>query len=226
MKILLVIDTQNDFIDGSLGSKMAQSIVPYACQRIAMHRGPIIATRDTHNTNYLNTLEGKFLPILHCQKNTTGWQIEEKILKEIERQRLIEYYSPADSRDNLMHKLRNILSQNQALVIDKSSFASVDLATGLRELYVQNQLECVDNVEEKSDETLLGVSEKEDGEDSVEIHIMGICTDICVISNALSLRSMLPEISIKVFADSCAGTSREAHLAALEVMRNCHIEVE
>lgn len=174
MKTLIVIDMQKDFIDGSLGTKEAVEIVPRVKQKIAEYvsRGDeIIFTRDTHSEGYLNTHEGKNLPVPHCIKWTEGWKIPNGIdIPECEH-------------------------------IDKHSFG-------------WNMWDMIYN----SEGTL--VDRKFD-----EIEIIGLCTDICVISNALILRALYPEIEITVDASCCAGTTPEMHEKALNVMRSCQIKI-
>ena len=159
-KILVVVDMQNDFIDGSLGTKEAQAIVDNVVAEIANYDpADIFATRDTHLENYLDTQEGKNLPVVHCVKNTKGWEINEKITKA----------------------LRN------AEIIDKPTFGSKILA-----------------------EKIAAIAEKED----IEVTLIGLCTDICVVSNALLMKAYVPEIPVRVIASCCAGVTTESHEAA------------
>ena len=171
MKLLVVIDMQNDFIDGALGSKEAQAIVPYVAKKIAKYKTackPIVYTRDSHNSNYMNTLEGKYLPIPHCISGTKGWEIAEGLYVE------------------------------GSLVDNKYSFGSTHLVD-----YIAT------NYRGRFD----------------EIEVVGLCTDICVVSNVMILKAFFPEVKITVDASCCAGTSIEAHNAALTVMKSCQIEV-
>ncbi|MCR4955554.1 MAG: cysteine hydrolase [Lachnospiraceae bacterium] len=166
MKTLIVVDMQKDFIDGSLGTKEAVAIVPNVVKKIKEYRenkDQIIFTRDTHQKNYLETQEGKNLPVEHCIEGTAGWQIA----SEIEVQ-------PED------------------MVINKVTFGHV--------------------------------WDKEDIKGS-EIELVGLCTDICVISNALGIKAVLPETPISVDANCCAGVTPESHENALEAMKMCHIKV-
>jgi nicotinamidase-related amidase len=168
-KLLIVVDMQNDFIDGSLGSAQAQSIVENVREKIAAYtrdHNRIIFTRDTHDENYLQTQEGRNLPITHCVIDSEGWQISSKLHVE------------------------------NALVFDKKSFGSPELAR-----YVQ---------------TLSGIC---------EIELVGLCTDICVISNALILKAFLPEAAITVDASCCAGVTPESHRTALAAMKMCQIQI-
>ena len=172
-KFLIVIDMQNDFILGPLGTSDAQDIVGNVYNKIreAKKSGThIIFTRDTHFDNYLDTLEGKLLPVPHCLYNSIGWQIH------------------------------SALPTNAAKIYDKYTFGDEFLAKLLATYY-------------DLDPT------------SSSIELCGLCTDVCVISNALLLRAFLPNIRIKVDASCCAGTTPEKHKAALEVMKSCQIEV-
>lgn len=167
MKTLIVIDMQNDFITGPLGSKEAQMIVPKVKQKIEEYRergDAIIFTRDTHYSWYSKTLEGKKLPVLHCIKDTDGWQIVEEIIP----------------------------TNTTLRIIDKDSFG-------------------YDNWKRTS---IIG-----------DIEIIGVCTDICVISNALSLKAAYPETEITIDASCCAGTSPESHQRALAAMEVCQINI-
>ena len=169
-KILIVIDMQNDFISGSLGSKEAQAIVSNVKQKIKEYEydgDEIIFTRDTHTSQYLQTLEGSYLPVKHCIEGTPGWLI--------------------------CDELNNGVGYP---VINKYTFGF--------DGWIHHDFE-------------------ERGFD--EIEIVGLCTDICVVSNALMLRALFPNLRIRVDAACCAGTSVEAHNAALTVMKSCQIEV-
>ena len=170
-KILLVIDMQKDFIDGSLGTKEAQTIVDRVAEEIGKYPAEnVFATRDTHPANYLDTQEGRHLPVVHCVKGTPGWELNEKIAAAL----------------------------GSAEVIDKPTFGSVVLA-----------------------EKIKALAEKEE----LEITLVGLCTDICVVSNALLVKAFLPETPVKVLADCCAGVTPESHKAALETMKMCQVEI-
>lgn len=171
MKVLAVIDMQNDFIDMALGTKEAVLITDRVAEEILdPSYDMIFATMDTHETDYLNTLEGKKLPVEHCIKNTKGWQFSEKIARALEK--------------------RN------AVIIEKPTFGSFEL---------QKQLaECEPD----------------------EIVFCGLCTDICVISNALLARAALRNTPMSVLAGACAGTSPEKHEEALSVMVSCQIDIK
>lgn len=168
-KVLLVIDMQNDFIDGTLRNEEAMKIIENVNKKITKYRengDTIIFTRDTHDTNYLNTNEGKNLPVLHCIKGTEGWQISSKV---------------------------NVGEHDK--IIDKPTFGSLELA------------EYIATIEPE------------------KIELIGVCTDICVISNAMILKAKLPEIEISVDATCCAGVTPQSHKNALEAMKMCHINV-
>lgn len=178
MKVLVVVDMQNDFITGPLGTPEAQAIVPKVCELIAQDYDDVCYTMDTHDQFYLDTHEGKNLPIEHCIFQTKGWYVEPRVWAALER-RTDRYYH---------------LQQH----IKADRFGSTTLA-----------------------EAYKGVAEVE----SVSFDICGVCTDICVISNALMLRTHYPFSDIRVIADACAGTTPEMHQKALDVMKSCHIEV-
>lgn len=168
--ILIVIDMQNDFIDGALGTKEAQAIVPKVVDKIKTYpRENVYGTRDTHPENYLDTQEGHYLPVPHCVKGTAGWQ-------------LCDAVAPLIPEDHLF---------------DKPTFGSAALAEAVRSM-----------------------AEKE----ALEIELVGLCTDICVVSNALLLKAVLPETKISVDPACCAGVTPAKHEAALETMRSCQIQ--
>lgn len=172
-KILIVVDMQNDFVTGSLGSKEARAIVGNIKEKLNEYISKnrrIIFTRDTHTENYLETFEGKNLPIEHCILGTEGW----KIIPEFGE--YYRYYPGCEC-------------------INKNTFGY----EGWKQLF--------------------GSLEK------YEIEIVGVCTDICVISNALTLRMLYPDYKITVDASCCAGVTKEKHNAALEVMKSCQINV-
>ena len=170
-KILIVIDMQNDFIDGALGTEEAQGIVDNVKEKIRNYIPEnIAATMDTHEEDYLQTLEGKRLPVEHCIRGTKGWEI----------------------REDIMELLKN------ANIYEKPTFGSLRLARDLQRL-------------------------TEDEE--IELEIVGLCTDICVVSNALLFKAAMPEVKITVDSSCCAGVTPESHVAALATMRACQIEV-
>ena len=166
MKYLIVVDMQNDFISGSLGSDMAKAIVENVVDKVKSFDGEIIFTRDTHADCYLDTMEGKNLPVVHCVKDTDGWQICPELLPYVKN------------------------------VIDKVTFGSVDLP----------------NIIAKSG-------------DIESIELCGLCTDICVISNAMILKASFPEVKISVDSSCCAGVTLDSHQNALSAMRMTQIEI-
>ena len=179
MKTLIVVDMQNDFIDGALANPAAQAIVPEMTDFIANFKGEIIFTRDTHYTDYLLTQEGRILPVPHCIIDTEGWHIR-NVLKDAAAER-------CDKDPEMRYDF---------YVVDKENFGDItELADCIDEYYTD------------------------------EIYICGTCTDICVISVALNLKARFPEIKMYCIADLCAGLTPEKHVAALEVMRSCQIEV-
>ena len=175
MKVLVAVDMQNDFIDGALGTKEAEAIVPGVAEKIRAFDGKVIATRDTHGEHYLESEEGKHLPVVHCVKGTEGWEI----CGEVEEA---------------------LRGKPGYLTIDKPSFGSVELGEYVKRL----------------DETEGPVA---------EITLIGLCTDICVISNALLLKAYLPEVPVRVEASCCAGVTPQSHEQALEAMKMCQIEI-
>ena len=174
-RYLIVVDMQKDFIDGSLGTEEAQSIVEKVKEKILSYpKEMVYATLDTHGEDYLSTQEGKMLPVPHCIKGTEGWGLH-PMLKDL------------------------ILPDH---FFEKGSFGSLQLAESMRELFRQQ-----------------GSMER------ASIELVGLCTDICVVSNALLLKAFLPEIPISVDSSCCAGVTKEKHLAALETLRSCQVEV-
>lgn len=170
MKVLVVVDMQNDFIDGALGTTEAVAIVPHIKEKISLYRqngDTVIFTRDTHEANYMETMESKNLPVPHCIKGTDGWQISAE------------------------------LETDDSTIIDKPTFGSTLLAEHLKTL-----------------------------EDIEEIELIGLCTDICVISNTLLIKATMPEMKISVDSTCCAGVTPESHENALNAMKMCHIEIK
>lgn len=167
-KLLVVVDMQNDFIDGSLGTKEAQGIVPAAAARIRDYESAgdaVVFTLDTHGEDYLSTQEGRNLPVEHCIRGTEGWNLEAR------------------------------LAGFEGKRFEKPSFGSLELARWAAEQKFE------------------------------EIELIGLCTDICVISNAMILKAALPEAVISVNASCCAGVSPESHETALRAMEACQIRV-
>lgn len=171
-KILVVVDMQNDFVDGALGSDEAIAIVDNVVEKIKDHNGLIFVTYDTHFDNYLETSEGKKLPIKHCIKGTDGWDLNPKIAAA--------------------------LSDKTYIPVEKLTFGSVDLPHLIKEII---------------------------SEEDFEIELVGLCTDICVVSNALILKANFPEKNIKVDVSCCAGVTTKSHDAALLTMKACQIDV-
>lgn len=171
-KVLVVVDMQKDFVDGALGSKEAVAVVPAVVKKINAFDGEIFVTYDTHYENYMDTAEGKKLPVPHCIKGTDGWELNEEV--------------------------SNALAAKKFTAVEKNTFGSVDLPA------------------------LIG---KAVGDDAFTVEVIGLCTDICVVSNALIIKASFPEAPIAVDAACCAGVTPEKHEAALETMRSCQIEV-
>ncbi|MEG2205757.1 MAG: isochorismatase family cysteine hydrolase, partial [Oscillospiraceae bacterium] len=166
----IVVDMQNDFINGALGTSEAQNIVPKVYSKIEYCRQngyKIMFTRDTHHENYINTQEGAKLPVEHCIKGTKGWQISEK------------------------------LDVGDAILFDKISFGTLQIG----EYFVNAKIQ------------------------PREIQLVGLCTDICVISNAMILKAYFPEIKISVDAECCAGVTPQSHKNALSAMKMCQIDI-
>lgn len=168
--VLIVVDMQNDFIDGALGTAEAVQIVPKVSRKIKEFEGTVIFTRDTHEENYMETQEGHKLPVPHCIRGTKGWEI----LEELEALRV-------------------------DAAIDKVTFGSKELGSMLVEM---NDADPIDS-----------------------ITLIGLCTDICVISNALLIKAFLPEVRMLVDAACCAGVTPESHQNALAAMKMCQIEI-
>ena len=167
MKYLIVVDMQVDFITGSLGSALAEAIVPRVVQKVKSFDGKVVFTRDTHLEDYMNTQEGKNLPVPHCIKGSDGWQICDELKPY------------ADT------------------VVDKLTFGSIELPRLIESF----------------------------GEPIERIELCGLCTDICVISNAMVLKAAFPEVPIAVDAACSAGVSVESHNTALDAMRAVQIEI-
>ena len=169
--ILIVVDMQNDFIDGALGTAEAVAIVPKVAEKLNGFKGTVIFTRDTHGESYMQTQEGRNLPVPHCIKGSQGWEV-----------------CPA------LEPLR------KGLTIDKPTFGSAELGRLLLEL---------------------------DAKEPVgSITLVGLCTDICVISNAMIAKAFLPEVPVTVDAACCAGVTPESHRNALSAMKMCQVRIE
>ena len=173
-RFLIVVDMQNDFIDGSLGTPEARAIVPAVVERIRQARQAgetVIATMDTHEENYLDTREGRYLPVPHCIRDTEGWRIRPEVAQLL----------------------------GGCVSLEKPTFGSMNLFGLLYQLA--------------------------GGDKEIGIELIGLCTDICVVSNALLLKAAFPEADISVRSACCAGVTPEKHEAALETMRSCQINV-
>ena len=172
-QILIVVDMQKDFVDGALGTKEATQIVDAVVNKIKSFDGDIYVTFDTHGEDYMQTSEGKKLPVPHCIKGTDGWSLDEKVCL--------------------------VLRDKVYTAVEKPTFGSVELPELLKKNY---------------------------GEEPLSIELLGLCTDICVISNAMIAKAFLPEVKIIVDAACCAGVSPETHKNALSAMKVCQITVE
>ncbi len=170
-KLLLVIDMQTDFVDGALGTAEAVAIIPNVLREIAKYdKKDVIATRDTHPESYMQTREGRYLPVPHCIEGTAGWDIHPAIKPALEG----------------------------CTVIDKPTFGSTELCHMISRMAKSEEL---------------------------EVTLIGLCTDICVVSNAMLIKAALPEIDVKVVADACAGVTPDTHAAALTTMKMCQIDI-
>ena len=176
-RILIVVDMQKDFINGALGTAEAVAITPAAAEKIRAWRAagwPVAATMDTHGDDYLDTREGRFLPVVHCVKDTAGWQLDLRIAEAL----------------------------GDGARICKPSFGSLDLPALVREL----------------------TGAEGDGA-GLYVELIGLCTDICVVSNAMILKAAFPEADMAVDPACCAGVTPEKHRAALETMASCQIRI-
>ena len=168
-KIIVVVDMQNDFIDGALGTQEAQQMLPRLAAKLEREKdAALIFTMDTHNQYYMDTQEGKKLPVPHCIKPEHGWKVAEQLQRFVDR---------------------------AAAVIEKPSFGSLALPQAVSKI------------------------------EADEIELVGLCTDICVISNAMILKAAFPEVTLAVDASCCAGVTPESHANALAAMKMCQIEV-
>ena len=171
-KVLIVIDMQNDFISGALGTPEAAAILPAAAEKIRSYPpSAVFATMDTHGPDYLSTQEGRRLPAAHCIRGTEGWQLNPVIREAL----------------------------GDCTLVEKPTFGSVSLPELVRERIRQDT--------------------------DVMIELLGLCTDICVVSNALLLKAAFPEAEIRVSSACCAGVTPEKHRAALETMASCQIDI-
>ncbi len=171
-KFLVVVDMQKDFVDGALGTKEAQAIIPAVVKKIKEFDGDIFATLDTHGEDYMDTPEGRKLPVPHCIKGTDGWKLDAKV--------------------------EEALAGKKYTAVEKPTFGSVELPDMIREAA---------------------------GDEELSVEVIGLCTDICVVSNVLLLKAAFYESPISVDSACCAGVTPEKHEAALETMRSCQIDV-
>jgi len=172
-KFLIVVDMQKDFVDGALGTKEAGAIVPEVVRKIEGFDGDIFVTKDTHFADYLQSAEGKKLPVPHCIKGTEGWELDERVEEAL-------------------------AGRDYVVEVEKITFGSVELP---------------------------GMIGSAAGEEDFSVELIGLCTDICVVSNALLLKAHFPQAQISVDAACCAGVTPESHEAALTTMKMCQIEV-
>lgn len=172
VKVLIIVDMQKDFVDGALGTKEAVEIVGHVAAKIRNFDGRIFATLDTHFPDYLETAEGRKLPVPHCIRETDGWKINDEVLQA--------------------------LTEKGYKAIEKNTFGSTALVEEIRHMLSEGE---------------------------ISIELAGLCTDICVVSNALLLKAHFPEVPISVDASCCAGVTPRTHEAALETMKMCQIDV-
>ena len=195
IKVVVVVDMQKDFIDGALGTPEAQKIVPLVAETIHQLADPntaIIFTKDTHTDNYMNTLEGKNLPVPHCIEGTAGYGIVDEVFEAwlCHAQGENRYMSGYDAYP---------LYDENPIRIKKPTFGSVELQNILYDMNDRFEIE--------------------------EITLMGVCTGICVLSNAILCKATLPEVPVNVVADCCACVTPESHKIALEAMKMCQINI-
>ena len=171
-QFLVVVDMQKDFVDGALGTAEAQAIVPAVAEKIRAFAGEIIVTYDTHEEDYMDTREGRFLPVPHCIRDTDGWQLNDTVAEA--------------------------LSDRAYTVVEKPTFGAV---------------------------TLPEVVEQLAGDEDFTVELIGLCTDICVVSNAMILKANFPEVDMTVDAACCAGVTPASHQAALTTMACCQITI-
>ncbi len=172
-RILVVIDMQNDFVDGTLGTKEAEAIVPKVAQKIREFDGDeIFVTYDTHYENYLNTLEGKKLPVIHCIEGSHGHELNAEV--------------------------KSALAGRHYTDVIKAGFGSFSITRSLKDRYPGEEM---------------------------QFELIGLCTDVCVVSNALIIRAGYPNARIIVDASCCAGITPESHRAALTTMQCCQCDI-
>lgn len=175
--ILIVVDMQKDFIEGALGTKEAEAIVDNVTAKIKNFEGMIIATYDTHEADYMETREGRYLPVPHCIRATEGWQLNAEVQNALEAAGYTAVYKP--------------------------TFGSIELMDIIKKYLKENEL----------------------SETDITVTLIGLCTDICVVSNAMLLKAAYPQMDIAVDSACCAGVTPEKHEAALETMRSCQIDI-
>ena len=195
IKVVVVVDMQKDFIDGALGTPEAQKIVPLVAETIHQLADPntaIIFTKDTHTDNYMNTLEGKNLPVPHCIEGTDGYGIVDEVFDA--------WLCHAQGENRYMsgYDAYPVYDENP-IRVKKPTFGSVELQNILYDMNDRFEIE--------------------------EITLMGVCTGICVLSNAILCKATLPEVPINVVADCCACVTPESHKTALEAMKICQINI-
>lgn len=170
-KYLVVVDMQKDFVDGALGTAEAVGIIENVVNKINEFDGKIFVTYDTHENDYLETREGKYLPVPHCIRDTDGWELNVRVLEALEGKEYLKIFKP--------------------------TFGSTELVKLFEECDQKN----------------------------TEVTFIGLCTDICVVSNAMLLKANYPEMDINVVSDCCAGVTPESHEAALTTMKMCQINI-
>ena len=193
--VFIVVDMQNDFVNGALGTPEAQAIVNKVADQIRARANKdtiLLVTKDTHNADYMETLEGKNLPVAHCIKNTHGWELTPAIQEAI-----------YDTRDKYFG-FDSYFPYVADHIVCKPTFGSMDL---------QNLLFVIDDM-----------TGTQSGE-IAEITLCGLCTGICVLSNAILCKATMPEVPIKVIEDCCACVTPESHKTAIEAMKLCQIEI-
>lgn len=173
MKVLVVVDMQNDFLTGALGNKECEATIPEVVKAIESGYDKIFVTQDTHHENYMSTQEGRKLPVVHCIENTEGWEINPVVVEA--------------------------LNKNEATYICKPTFGSVTLGEYVHELSTEDE--------------------------ELTIDFVGVCTGICVISNAMIAKAEAPEATIRVIEKACACVTPESHKTAIEAMKLCQIEI-
>ncbi len=173
MELLVVVDMQQDFIHGALGTEEAKAIVDHVIDEIKEFSGQVVYTMDTHTEEYLGTLEGHNLPVKHCVKGSKGWKLEERI--------------------------EALAKENEAKIIEKPGFGSMELGQYVKDLSTREEL--------------------------TKVILVGLCTDICVISNAMIIKAAVPEVEVEVREKCLAGVTPESHKNALLAMKMCQIKV-